>query len=29
MTALPAIAMIVYFVYMLAIGGWAYLRTDN
>ena len=24
-----AIAMIVYFVAMLAIGGWAYLRTDN
>ena len=24
-----AIAMIIYFVAMLAIGGWAYLRTDN
>ena len=28
-TTYQAIAMIVYFVAMLAIGGWAYLRTDN
>ena len=28
-TTYQAIAMIIYFVAMLAIGGWAYLRTDN